>query len=81
MASRDQKPSLDDLIESLRLDVNWYTRELAKRQGMLDLLREIKDGITPQQRREVGDLEDLFSRSHRQDRHRKPARPDFGGRP
>lgn len=71
---------LDTMIADLEKDARWYVRELRVRHAMLDYLKELRDGMPPRQRQEVRELEDLYRRPHKQDRHRRPARPAaFGG--
>lgn len=78
MSSRP-RASIDEIIRRLLDECDRRAEEFRLKMDAVEHLTAARDGMTPQQRRDVRELEDLYSRPYKQDRHRRPPRPVFGG--
>ena len=75
-----QDIALDEVIAEVRSEARWHGRKLRHALAELEHLEALRDGryLSACERIEIRDLDDLFAKAHRQDRHRQPERPTFG---
>lgn len=79
--TRQTNHSIDDVIRELNDDLDWHSREYRWKTAAVEHLQALRDGeyLTPVERSDLRQMETAFQSRHRQDRHRQPPRPDFGG--
>lgn len=75
----DHEAHLNALVKRLEDEMEELARSYRRAKYQLDALMVLRDGVTPEESREIKSLERLFQDRHRQDRHRKPPLPAGGG--